>query len=191
MNCLVLLAGCGLGDGSCIEEAVLTYAVLDKYHCSYTPAAENISVPSIDHLTEQPGEPRNILTESARIGRGQIQPLNSVILDEYDALILPGGIGLLTNYRSSEAVRGCVEHFILSKKPVGTMCAGIDFLRGFLGAALLQAEEKELAATEFCCDQKRAVFYTPAFRQTKNCYHILLGIDAMICAMKQSLEQPV
>ena len=55
----------------------------------------------------------------------------------------------------------------------------------------LQAEEKELAATEFCCDQKRAVFYTPAFRQTKSCYHILLGIDAMICAMKQSLEQPV
>ena len=187
MNCLVLLAGCGLGDGSCIEEVVLTYAVLDKYHCSYTPAAENISVPSIDHLTEQPGELRNILTESARIGRGQIQPLNSVILDEYDALLLPGGIGLLTNYRSSEAVRGCVNHFILSKKPVGTMCAGIDFLRGFLGAALLQAEEKELAATEFCCDQKRAVLYTQVSRQKKNFYLICLEIDELTCAMQQSL----
>ena len=158
MNCLVLLAGCGLGDGSCIEEVLLTYAVLDKYHCSYTPAAENISVPSIDHLTEQPGEPRNILTESARIGRGQIQPLNSVILDEYDALILPGGIGLLTNYRSSEAVKSCVDHFILSKKPVGTMCAGIDFLRGFLGAALLQAEKKNWPRQSFAATRNEPFF---------------------------------
>lgn len=33
MRCLVLLAGCGLDDGSCIEEVVLTYAVLDRQHC--------------------------------------------------------------------------------------------------------------------------------------------------------------
>ena len=31
MKYLVLLAGCGLGDGSCIEEVILTYAALDKY----------------------------------------------------------------------------------------------------------------------------------------------------------------
>lgn len=29
---MVLLAGCGLGDGSCIEEFILTYAVLDRYY---------------------------------------------------------------------------------------------------------------------------------------------------------------
>ena len=188
MNCLVLLAGCGLGDGSCIEEVVLTYAILDKYHYQYTPVAENISLPSIDHITEQPGESRNILTEAARIGRGQIQSLSSVIFDEYDALIIPGGIGLLTNYRKSKAVSACVKHFVTGKKPVGTMCAGIEFLRELLGAELLQEEVKNLAAVDFCCDQKRAIFYTPAFRKTKNCYHILLGIDAMVCAMEQHLQ---
>ena len=36
MKCLVLLAGCGLGDGSCIEEVILTYTALDKYGCDYT-----------------------------------------------------------------------------------------------------------------------------------------------------------
>ena len=39
MKYLVLLAGCGLGDGSCIEEVVLTYVALDKYGCDYTPVA--------------------------------------------------------------------------------------------------------------------------------------------------------
>ena len=56
MKCLVLLAGCGLGDGSCIEEVILTYVVLDKYGCDYTPVAEDVSIQSVNHLTEQIAE---------------------------------------------------------------------------------------------------------------------------------------
>ena len=56
MKYLVLLAGCGLGDGSCIEEVILTYTALDQHGCDYTPVAEGVSVPSIDHLTEQTAE---------------------------------------------------------------------------------------------------------------------------------------
>ena len=67
MKCLVLLAGCGLGDGSCIEEVILTYAALDRYGCDYTPVAEDISVPSVNHLTEQLADNRNVLLESARV----------------------------------------------------------------------------------------------------------------------------
>ena len=69
MKYLVLLAGCGLGDGSCIEEVILTYAALDKYGCDYTPVAEDVSIQSVNHLTEQIAEKRNILIEAARIGR--------------------------------------------------------------------------------------------------------------------------
>lgn len=47
MKCLVLLAGCGLGDGSCIEEVILTYVALDKYGCDYTPVAEDVSIQSV------------------------------------------------------------------------------------------------------------------------------------------------
>ena len=50
MKYLVLLAGCGLGDGSCIEEVILTYAALDKYGCDYTPVAEDVSIQGIDFL---------------------------------------------------------------------------------------------------------------------------------------------
>lgn len=68
MKYLVLLAGCGLGDGSCIEEVILTYVALDKYGCDYTPVAEDVSIQSVNHLTEQMAERRNILIEAARIG---------------------------------------------------------------------------------------------------------------------------
>ena len=61
MKYLVLLAGCGLGDGSCIEEVILTYVALDKYGCDYTPVAEDVSIQSVNHLTEQMAERRNIL----------------------------------------------------------------------------------------------------------------------------------
>lgn len=188
MKRLVLLAGCGLGDGSCIEEVVLTYAALDKYHCEYTPAAEDIVVPSVDHVTERQGEPRNLLREAARIGRGRICELGEVALGEYDALLIPGGIGLLANCGRFRMVSDIIGHFLSRKKPVGTMCAGIDFLRGILGAELLQDSINGLSATDFCCDPETNVFYTPAFRKTGNCYDVLQGIDAMICAMEESLK---
>ena len=112
MKYLVLLAGCGLGDGSCIEEVILTYVALDKYGCDYTPVAEDVSIQSVNHLTEQIGEKRNIFIEAARIGRGRIKDIHEVDFAEYDALIILGGIGLLNNYRDSHVIKTCVTHFI-------------------------------------------------------------------------------
>ena len=94
MKYLVLLAGCGLGDGSCIEEVILTYVALDKYGCDYTPVAEDVSIQSVNHLTEEMAEKRNILIEAARIGRGRIKDIHEVDFAEYDALIIPGGIDI-------------------------------------------------------------------------------------------------
>lgn len=185
MRYLVLLAGCGLGDGSCIEEVILTYVALDKYGCDYTPVAEDISVPSVNHLTEQPAEKRNILSESARIGRGRIRDIREIDFEKYDALVIPGGIGLLHNYKRSGMVEGCITHFISKKKPIATMCAGIDFIRGFFGRNLLADETRELAADKFCFDADSNVYYTPAFRKTANCCTALSGVDAMICALMQ------
>lgn len=117
MKCLVLLAGCGLGDGSCIEEVILTYTALDKYGCDYTPVAEELSVPSVNHLTEQLAEKRNILLEAARIGRGHIKDIREIDFEEYGALIIPGGIGLLNNYRHSDAITACVTYFSAKRSP--------------------------------------------------------------------------
>ena len=190
MKYLVLLAGCGLGDGSCIEEVILTYVALDKYGCDYTPVAEDVSIQSVNHLTEEMAEKRNILIEAARIGRGRIKDVREIDFAEYDALIIPGGIGLLNNYRDSNVIKTCVSHFISEKKPVAAMCAGIDFLRRFYGSNLLAREMEELTAEKFCFDAENNVYYTPAFRKTNNSYTALLGVDSMICALKQGNSTP-
>ena len=144
-------------------------------------------VPSMDHITEQPGEKRSVLTESARMGRGRIRNLRDVSPDDYDALLIPGGIGLVVNYRGSAMVADWVNRVVRQKKPIGTMCAGIDFLRGILGAGLLQEESKALNAVSFCRDSSGAIFYTPAFRKTGSCHDVMLDVDAMVHAM---LEYP-
>ena len=135
-------------------------------------------------------EKRNILIEAARIGRGRIKDIHEVDFAEYDALIIPGGIGLLNNYRDSNVIKTCVTHFISEKKPVAAMCAGIDFLRRFYGRNLLAREMEELTAEKFCFDAENNVYYTPAFRKTNNSYTALLGIDSMICALKQGNSTP-
>ncbi len=183
MKSLVLLAGCGLGDGSCIEEVILTYLALDKYNWSYQPVAHAMEAPSINHISEEPEEKRNILVESARIGRGTIQELDCVNPDDFDCLLIPGGIGLLSNYRNNESVRKLVLSFAEQGKPIATMCAGIDFLRCLLGESLLQTECETLSANGFCCDRSRNVYYTPAFRKAKNLCEVQEGIDCMIQAL--------
>lgn len=180
MNCLVLLSGCGVKDGSCPEEVALTYTALEKYGCAYQPVADDIPVPTVDHLTGQPDQERQILKESARLGRGMLRKIRDVCWEDYDALVIPGGLGLLTNYQHSQAVADCVRYFAAASKPIAAMCAGIDFLRGLLGGDLLLEEVPPLKATEYCCDRQKKIFYTPAFKKTDSCYEIMQGIDAMI-----------
>lgn len=180
MKSLILLAGCGLGDGSCIEEVVLTYLALEKYRCDYQAAALDLWVPSVNHISEKAEEKRNVLTESSRIGRGNIQELGSVDVNDFDCLIIPGGIGLLSNYGSNESVRKLVGSFLEQNKPIATMCAGIDFLRNLFGADLLKEEYEALAPDSFCCDQMQKIYYTPAFRKTQEICKVQKGIDCMI-----------
>jgi enhancing lycopene biosynthesis protein 2 len=104
----VLLSGCGVFDGAEIHEAVLTLLVsgpsggIDTVHGS--GYVDQLHV--IDHLTQQPAdERRNVLVESARIASGEIQDVSTVVADDIDALIIPGGFGAAKNF-SDFAVKG-------------------------------------------------------------------------------------
>lgn len=183
MKCLVLLTGCGVKDGSCPEEVVLTYTALEKYGCTYLPVADDVMIPTVNHVTGQPGEERQAMTESARLGRGMLRSIRDVDQTAYDALIIPGGLGLLTNYQHSDVVSACVRYFAAAGKPIGAMCAGIDFLRDLLDDQLFRDEVPPLKPTEYCCNRQKTIFYTPAFKKTDSCYEIMQGIDAMIRAI--------
>ena len=69
----VVLSGCGVSDGTEINEAVLSLLSLEQQGATYQCFAPDIQqMHVINHLTGEPeeGESRNVLTEAARIARG-------------------------------------------------------------------------------------------------------------------------
>jgi enhancing lycopene biosynthesis protein 2 len=96
LHAAVILSGCGVYDGSEIHEAV---AVL--YHLSRRGVRVQCFAPDkpqadiVNHALGRPvsGESRNVLHESARIARGQIQPLTQLKASAFDAAFFPGGFG--------------------------------------------------------------------------------------------------
>jgi len=95
----VLLSGCGVYDGSEIQEAVLTLLAIQEAGATYTCISiDKNQHHVVNHITgeEQP-ESRNMLVESARISRGAITDISKVDLNEIDALVIPGGFGNAKN----------------------------------------------------------------------------------------------
>nr|WP_298966419.1 isoprenoid biosynthesis glyoxalase ElbB [uncultured Halomonas sp.] len=131
----VILAGCGVYDGSEIYETTLTLLRLDQlgidYHC-FAPDIKQHHV--INHLTQEvaEGEQRNVLQESARLARGNIRPLGELNADHFDAVIVPGGFGVAKNLSDFamasdnmqvlETLKDALTGFRDDAKPIGLMC---------------------------------------------------------------------
>ncbi len=104
----VILSGCGVYDGSEIQEAVLTLLALDRAGADVVMMApDRDQMHVINHRTgvEVEGETRNVLVESARIARGNVVDIKSIKSDDLDALVMPGGFGAAKNL-SDFAIRG-------------------------------------------------------------------------------------
>ena len=94
----VILSGCGVKDGSEIHEAVFTLLAIDQAGAQAVCLAPNIELDEVNHLSNEPtGKKRNVLLESARIARGNIQDISKVKASDLDAVILPGGFGAAKN----------------------------------------------------------------------------------------------
>ena len=87
----VLLSGCGAKDGWEIHESVLTLLALDQAGVKVSilaPSKNQHHV--IDHLSNNElYQSRNILSESARIARGNISPNEDINNSDLDALVWP------------------------------------------------------------------------------------------------------
>jgi enhancing lycopene biosynthesis protein 2 len=132
----VLLAGCGHLDGAEVREAVLTLLALDQHGAAFQCIAPNApQFHVINHVTGDvvPGAQRNILEESSRIARvGQCLDLAQAKVEDYDALVMPGGYGVAKNhcsfaFKGADAdvrpdVAAFVRGFFDAKKPVGAIC---------------------------------------------------------------------
>lgn len=96
----VLLSGAGVYDGAEIQEAVLTLLEIERL--GYEAVCIGIDAPQhhvVNHLNgAEQSSPRNMLEEAARIARGQIQEIRTVVPADIDALVIPGGFGSAKNF---------------------------------------------------------------------------------------------
>ena len=134
MHVAVLLHGNGVYDGTEIQEAVLTFLALTQNGHTYQCVAPNVEQHHvINHTTgEEMNETRNVLVESARIARGDIQELSEININDYDVLAMPGGFGTAKNFTKwafngpdgpiIDSVKNLVLGFIEKKKIILGMC---------------------------------------------------------------------
>ena len=132
----VLLSGCGHLDGAEVREAVLTLLALDQQGATVQCIAPNApQYHVVNHTTGESvsGAERNILEESSRISRkGKCLDLAQARVQDFDALIIPGGYGVAKNHctfalKGIEAevrpdVAALVRGFFEAHKPVGAIC---------------------------------------------------------------------
>ncbi|XP_066563062.1 glutamine amidotransferase-like class 1 domain-containing protein 3, mitochondrial [Amia ocellicauda] len=133
-NVAVVLSGCGVYDGTEIHEASAILVHLSRGGADvqmYAPDVAQMHV--IDHCKGEPAEEtRNVLSESARIARGNVKDLAQLSVQHHDAVIFPGGFGAAKNL-STFAVDGtdCIvnkdvervlKDFHKAGKPIGLCC---------------------------------------------------------------------
>ncbi len=130
----VLLHGCGVYDGTEIHEAVLTLLAIREAGHDYVCLAPNVDQHHvIDHTKgEEMNETRNVLVESARIARGEVESLTVDHANQIDALVMPGGFGTAKNITKwafsgpdgeiHSLTRDFLRAVVAAKKPVAALC---------------------------------------------------------------------
>ena len=207
----VVLAGCGVNDGSEIHEAVAVLLALDQRGAKVVAMAPNVAqMHVIDHVAGAPsdGESRNVLTEGSRIVRGEIQDISGVVVDDFDALIFPGGFGAAKNLctfatqGTGMTINADVERLIKAAhqagKPQGFICIAPVLAAKTLGAdhgvkltigndegtaaalETLGATHEDYAVDEVCVDADNKVLSTPAYMLGPSIAPVHAGIDKLV-----------
>ncbi len=206
----VVLSGCGVMDGSEINEAVLTLLAIDKAGAMAVCMAPNAPQSDVvDHITNETmtGESRNMLVEAARIARGRIKDIADVSAADLDALILPGGFGAaksLSNFaRAGDESTAHPEFGSLvaglqkDGKPMGAICIAPAILAALLkhiSPTLTIGTDKETAATleamgakhqacsvrEAVVDEKYKIVTTPAYMLAERISEAAEGIEKLV-----------
>ncbi len=205
----VILSGCGVYDGSEIHEAVITLLCLDQCGAAWQCLAPNKPFDVVDHRTKKPvAETRNVLTESARIARGEILELATVKGDEYDGLILPGGFGAARNLCTFAvdgpncSVDSQVKRVLLEAhaagRPIGFLCIAPALAAKVFGQTLhpdltighdkstadalekLGARHVACDVGDFILDETNKIVTTPAYMEAKSIGQAYEGISKLV-----------
>lgn len=144
----VILSGCGVYDGSEINETVISLLALDRAGAEVIMMAPNVEQQVVNHLTGDTvaGATRNVLEESARIARGNISDIADVTVNDFDALFIPGGFGAAKNlcdfaFKGPDCdvnpdVERLLKATVSAGKPLAAICIAPALLAKVLGKDL-------------------------------------------------------
>jgi enhancing lycopene biosynthesis protein 2 len=209
-NIAVVLSGCGVYDGAEIQEAVLSMYSIKRYGASYQVFAPNINQHHvINHLTgEEMNETRNVMVESARIARGNVLPIEDYEVQNFDALLFPGGFGAAKNL-SSYAFKGAnmevlpsvkkvIQDTHAAGKPIGVLCiAPVLIAKIIVGAELtigvdtntskhveeMGAVHKNTSHAEVIYDSKNKIISSPCYMLDATIDQIGAGADKVVAEL--------
>jgi len=204
----VILSGSGVFDGAEIHESVLALHAVEKagatWHC-FAPNVEQLHV--VNHLTgEATEESRNVLVEAARIARGNIEDVAKLNVDDFDALLVPGGFGAaknLTDFAINGAecsinadVAAACRAFKDAKKPAGYLCIAPVIIpmvypqsvRGTIGndngtaAGFngLGGQHVDCPVDDIVFDEENNVLSTPAYMLANSISDAASGIEKLV-----------
>ncbi|MFN3684763.1 MAG: isoprenoid biosynthesis glyoxalase ElbB [Fimbriimonadaceae bacterium] len=156
MRIAIVLSGCGVFDGSEIHEAVACMLAVSRRGGECRFFAPDVELETIDHRTKKPdGTRRSVLSEAARLARGEIRPLSDYKAEEHDGLLFPGGFGAAKNLCSfatdGAAMRVLpeVERAIRDThrlgKPIGALCIAPVLVAKVLGAKVTVGHDADTA----------------------------------------------
>lgn len=130
----ILLSGCGVYDGSEIQETVAAMIALEEKGIEYVGISiDKNQYHVINHLDgSEMHETRNMMIESARIMRGNLVNIQTISPAEIDGLVIPGGFGNAKNlsnwaFQGSESeiipeVKLLLVNLINVGKPIVALC---------------------------------------------------------------------
>lgn len=213
----VILSGCGVYDGAEIHESVITLLRLDQRGAQVQCFAPNIAQHHvINHLTgEEMPESRNVLVESARIARGDIKDISEANVEDFDALIVPGGFGAAKNlsdfaFKGTECavqpdVLALAEAFAEAGKPIGLMCISPAIAAKIYGPGVIctigkdadtaaavskmGGEHHECEVSEIVEDKARKLVSTPAYMLANSISEAASGINKMVDRVLELTQQ--
>ncbi len=203
----LILSGCGHRDGAEITEAVSLLIALHQHGAKVSCFAPNLNFEAIDHMTgEKTDQQRNLLTEAARIARGQIQDLKELKTKDFDGLAFSGGMGV-THHLSDWNLLGArcqiqpqvaliIKEFHQQSKPIGAVCIAPVLIAKVLGAEGVEltvgfdsktaqeisktgSQHVECPVNDYVTDRLAKVITTPAYMLEAQPHEVFNGISGL------------
>jgi enhancing lycopene biosynthesis protein 2 len=211
----VILAGCGNRDGSETHETLSVLLAIDKRGMQYQCFAPSGEFTVFNHIeSKATEEKRNLMIEASRLCRGDIKPLSEYDESQFDALMLPGGMGAAQNWSDyafkgsamsvNEEVASAVRKTNAANKPIGALCIAPMILAKVLGdknptitlgtkcqaaedAIALGCKHQECTAEQVAIDKENKLLTTPAYMVATHIAQIFEGSDNLIQALSEML----